>query len=63
MLTVTTENETAPDETAAILETLAALRVAEDSLNGLAYRCTPQSEWTGGGGSILRAPHIVTQNR
>jgi hypothetical protein len=60
---VTVENDCVPNELAAIVETLNALRTAEDSLNGLAYRCTPQTEWTGGAGSVVRAPHIVTQNR
>jgi hypothetical protein len=58
---VISENEVDAIETAAILETLHALRVAEDSLSGLAYRCEPQPEWTGGNGSILRAPHIVNR--
>ena len=48
-------------EQLALLELTKRLKAACDQLDGMAYMCTPQSEWLGGDRSALRVPHIVNE--
>lgn len=59
LLLSSVENTLLPQEADAMLRLLQSLNEADVALNGLSYLCTPQPEWTGGDGTVIRAPHIV----
>lgn len=59
LLTMTLEDRMTSQEKDGVLSVLKCLDSAETALSGLSYLCVPQAEWTGGAGSIMRAPHVV----
>lgn len=58
-LLISTHDDMHVKEMQGVLTAVKQLSDADRAIKGLSYFCKPQPEWTGGNGTIMRAPHIV----